>query len=100
MATSELACRLSIERGMSVGTARRPGPADRPRGRRERGRFPRSELDAFLTVMAWAYGDSVGYGRGFQPFETQMRIEFYDEPDGRTRVEVRQWLPEHLVSPD
>jgi uncharacterized protein YndB with AHSA1/START domain len=36
---------------------------------------------------------------GFQPFETRMRLEFYDEPDGRTRVEVRQWLPEGYVSP-
>jgi uncharacterized protein YndB with AHSA1/START domain len=36
---------------------------------------------------------------GFQPFETRMRLEFYDEADGRTRLEIRQWLPEHLVSP-
>ena len=35
----------------------------------------------------------------FEPFETRVRIEFHDEPDGRTRLEVRQWLPEHLVSP-
>ena len=36
---------------------------------------------------------------GFKPFETRMRVEFYDEDDGRTRLEVRQWLPENLVSP-
>ena len=36
---------------------------------------------------------------GFKPFETRMRIEFYDEPDGRTRLEVSQWLDEHLVAP-
>jgi uncharacterized protein YndB with AHSA1/START domain len=36
---------------------------------------------------------------GFEPFETRMRLEFHDEVDGRTRLEVRQWLPEHLVSP-
>lgn len=36
---------------------------------------------------------------GFEPFETRVRLEFHDEADGRTRVEVRQWLPEHLVSP-
>lgn len=36
---------------------------------------------------------------GFEPFETRMRIEFHDEDDGRTRLEVRQWLPEHLMSP-
>jgi hypothetical protein len=36
---------------------------------------------------------------GYEPFETRMRLEFHDEADGRTRVEVRQWLAEHLVSP-
>jgi len=36
---------------------------------------------------------------GHEPFETRMRLEFHDEGDGQTRVEVRQWLPEHLVSP-
>lgn len=36
---------------------------------------------------------------GFEPFETRMRLDFFDEPDGRTRVEVRQWLPEHLAAP-
>jgi hypothetical protein len=36
---------------------------------------------------------------GFQPFETRVRYEFHDEADGRTRLEVRQWLPEHLVPP-
>lgn len=36
---------------------------------------------------------------GFEPYDSRMRLEFYDEADGRTRLEVRQWLPEHLVSP-
>ena len=36
---------------------------------------------------------------GFEPFETRVRIEFHDEADGRTRLEVRQWLPERLASP-
>ena len=36
---------------------------------------------------------------GFEPFETRVRLEFHDEADGRTRLEVRQWLPEHLMSP-
>ncbi len=36
---------------------------------------------------------------GYEPFETRLRIEFHDEADGRTRLEVRQWLPDHLVSP-
>jgi uncharacterized protein YndB with AHSA1/START domain len=36
---------------------------------------------------------------GFVPFETRVRIEFHDEAEGRTRLEVRQWLPDNLVSP-
>jgi uncharacterized protein YndB with AHSA1/START domain len=36
---------------------------------------------------------------GFEPFETRFRIEFHDEPGGRTRLEIRQWLPEHLAGP-
>ena len=36
---------------------------------------------------------------GFEPFETRVRIEFHDEADGRTRLEIRQWLAEHLASP-
>ena len=36
---------------------------------------------------------------GFEPFETRMRVEFHDEADGRTRLEIRQWLPEHYVAP-
>jgi hypothetical protein len=28
-----------------------------------------------------------------------MRIEFHDEADGRTRLEIRQWLPETHVTP-
>jgi uncharacterized protein YndB with AHSA1/START domain len=36
---------------------------------------------------------------GFEPFETRFRVEFHDEPDGRTRLEIRQWLPAHLTGP-
>jgi uncharacterized protein YndB with AHSA1/START domain len=36
---------------------------------------------------------------GFDPFETRMRIEFYDVDEGRTRLEVSQWLPEAYVAP-
>ena len=36
---------------------------------------------------------------GIEPFETRVRIEFYDEADGWTRARIRQWLPEHLASP-
>ena len=34
-----------------------------------------------------------------EPFETRFRVEFHDEPDGRTRLEIRQWLPAHLTGP-
>jgi uncharacterized protein YndB with AHSA1/START domain len=36
---------------------------------------------------------------GFEPFETRVRLEFHDEADGGTRLEIRQWLPEHLAAP-
>jgi uncharacterized protein YndB with AHSA1/START domain len=36
---------------------------------------------------------------GSEPFETRMRVEFSTEADGRTRLEIRQWLPEEYVSP-
>jgi uncharacterized protein YndB with AHSA1/START domain len=35
----------------------------------------------------------------FEPFESRMRIEFYDESNDSTRLEIRQWLPETHVSP-
>lgn len=36
---------------------------------------------------------------GIEPFETRFRVEFHDEPDGRTRLEIRQWLPQDLAAP-
>jgi uncharacterized protein YndB with AHSA1/START domain len=36
---------------------------------------------------------------GYDGFETRMRVEFYDETGGKTRLEVRQWLPDEYVSP-
>ena len=36
---------------------------------------------------------------GYQPFATGLRIEFHDEAQGRTRIEIQQWLPEHLAAP-
>jgi uncharacterized protein YndB with AHSA1/START domain len=36
---------------------------------------------------------------GIEPFDTRFRVEFHDEADGRTRLEIRQWLPEHLAAP-
>jgi uncharacterized protein YndB with AHSA1/START domain len=34
-----------------------------------------------------------------EPFDTRFRVEFYDAPEGRTRLEIRQWLPAHLIGP-
>jgi uncharacterized protein YndB with AHSA1/START domain len=36
---------------------------------------------------------------GFEPFETRVRVEFHDESDGRTRLEISQWLPDSYVAP-
>jgi uncharacterized protein YndB with AHSA1/START domain len=36
---------------------------------------------------------------GFAPFTTRVRIEFHDEGDRRTRLEIRQWLPDDLTGP-
>jgi uncharacterized protein YndB with AHSA1/START domain len=36
---------------------------------------------------------------GIEPFESRFRLEFHDEADGRTRLEIRQWLPGHLTGP-
>lgn len=36
---------------------------------------------------------------GIEPHETRLRAEFYDEADGRTRLEIRQWLPDGLMRP-
>jgi uncharacterized protein YndB with AHSA1/START domain len=36
---------------------------------------------------------------GLQPIETRFRVEFHDEADGRTRLEIRQLLPDHLAAP-
>src|ERR1700722_5648480 len=37
--------------------------------------------------------------QGYEPFETRMRVEFFDETDGRNRLEIRQWLREDYVAP-
>jgi len=49
-------------------------------------------LDGVMSITGQLPG-------GFEPFETRMRVEFHDEADGRTRLEISQWLPEGLVSP-
>jgi hypothetical protein len=36
---------------------------------------------------------------GIEPFETRFRVEFHDEADGRTRLDISQWLPPHLTTP-
>jgi uncharacterized protein YndB with AHSA1/START domain len=48
-------------------------------------------LDGVMSITGQLPG-------GFEPFETRMRVEFYDEPDGRTRLEISQWLPEHIAA--
>jgi uncharacterized protein YndB with AHSA1/START domain len=49
-------------------------------------------LDGVMRITGHLPGD-------YAPFETRMRIEFHDEEDGRTRLEIRQWLPESYVNP-
>ncbi|TXG92617.1 SRPBCC domain-containing protein [Rhodococcus rhodnii] len=34
---------------------------------------------------------------GVESFDTRVRVEFHDEPVGRTRLEIRQWLPHHIT---
>jgi uncharacterized protein YndB with AHSA1/START domain len=36
---------------------------------------------------------------GLEPFATRLRIEFYDDGESRTRLEIRQWVPPHLAGP-
>ena len=36
---------------------------------------------------------------GIEPHRTRLRVEFHDEAGGRTRLEIRQWLPEDLRRP-
>jgi uncharacterized protein YndB with AHSA1/START domain len=36
---------------------------------------------------------------GFEPFATRFRFEFHDEAGDRTRLEIRQWLPDGLATP-
>jgi uncharacterized protein YndB with AHSA1/START domain len=36
---------------------------------------------------------------GIEPFATRFRVEFHDEVGERTRLEIRQWLPEDLAAP-
>jgi uncharacterized protein YndB with AHSA1/START domain len=49
-------------------------------------------LDGVMTIV----GNLPG---GYEPFETRMRVEFFDAADGRTRLEIRQWLREDYVAP-
>jgi uncharacterized protein YndB with AHSA1/START domain len=36
---------------------------------------------------------------GIEPFVTRLRLEFHDEGEGRTRLEIRQWVPPDLAGP-
>ena len=47
-------------------------------------------LDGVMRVSGHLPGD-------FESFETRFRFEFHDEDDGRTRLEVQQWLPAHVT---
>jgi uncharacterized protein YndB with AHSA1/START domain len=49
-------------------------------------------LDGLMRIVGHLPG-------GYEPFETRMRVEFHDEPDGRTRLEIHQWLREDYVAP-
>ena len=49
-------------------------------------------LDGLMRVAGHLPG-------GFEPFDTRVRVEFFDEEVGRTRLEIRQWLPGHLAGP-
>jgi uncharacterized protein YndB with AHSA1/START domain len=49
-------------------------------------------LDGIMTIAGQLPGNYDG-------FETRMRVEFYDESDGRTRLEISQWLREDYVAP-
>lgn len=51
---------------------------------------PGEILDGVMRVSGHLPG-------GFEPFETRFRFEFADESPGRTRLEVRQWLPAHVT---
>ena len=51
-----------------------------------------SLLDGVMRITGQLPGD-------YEPFETRMRVEFFDETEGRTRLEVRQWLPEGYAAP-
>ncbi|HLK46076.1 MAG TPA: SRPBCC domain-containing protein [Acidimicrobiales bacterium] len=70
---------------------------DRP-GTWTRGRIDLTEVveDEALDGIMRITGELPG---GWAPFETRMRIEFHDEPDGRTRLEIFQWLPDTHVAP-
>ncbi len=37
--------------------------------------------------------------KGIEPFDTRLRVEFHDEAEGRTRIEIRQWLSDTLAAP-
>ena len=57
---------------------------------------PRPEVPEYLARLGAAGSDYVAVRPGLADAAT---VEFYDEADGRTRLEIRQWLPEHLAHP-
>lgn len=49
------------------------------------------------TLLAGVLRVSGHLPGGFDPFETRFRFEFSDEPGGRTRLDVQQWLPANVT---
>jgi hypothetical protein len=51
----------------------------------------------------WTTSSNTGYRRSssdhWQTTAARFRVEFHDEPGGRTGLEIRQWLPAHLTGP-
>jgi uncharacterized protein YndB with AHSA1/START domain len=49
-------------------------------------------LDGVMSITGALPGE-------YEPYETRMRVEFSDEADGRTRLDIRQWMSEDYVAP-
>jgi hypothetical protein len=75
--------------------------AARTISRSRSGKWRASHLEAAPLREAADWIERYRFGgrlqEGIEPFETRLRGEFYDEAGGRTRLEIGQWLPEHLA---
>ena len=80
--------RLSAMDGGHCGRARASGAhPHRPHGRRRRRTAGRHHA---------CHWPAAG---GHRAVRDELRVEFHDETDGRTRLEIRQWLPRQMASP-